>query len=65
MHLFDEWIKENTFYADTCLMEQMTGTFVVHVVYKQIENINKPFYVWRIKTFSCDAGEFGIWGRWM
>lgn len=41
-------------------MEQMTGTFVVHVVYKQIENINKPFYVRPIKTFSCDAGEFGI-----
>ena len=41
-------------------MEQMTGTFVVHVVYKQIENINKPIYVRPIKTFSCDAGEFGI-----
>ena len=32
-------------------MEQMTGTFVVHVVYKQIENINIPFYVRLSKHF--------------
>lgn len=29
----------------------MTGTFVVHVVYKRIENITKSFYVRPIKTF--------------
>ena len=36
-------------------MKQMTGTFVVYEAYKQIENINRPFYVQPIKTFSCDA----------